>query len=109
MKVLLRNLHYEVSWLSLQNPSVEEDMGDPVNVYICKYVHVSVCWGNILSLKGPKDSIKLSGLGQRQVRDAWEMLDYSYFAWGSREVWSEVHLVAHQCRVSETDFRPGGC
>lgn len=47
----------------------------PVYAYICKYVHVSVWWGNTaLSLKGPKDSIKLPGLGQRQVRDAWEML-----------------------------------
>lgn len=55
-------------------------MGDPVFVYICKYVHGSVWWGNtVLSSKGPKDNIKLPGLGQRQVRDAWGMLGLFLF------------------------------
>lgn len=32
---------------------------------------------------------------------------YSYFTWRPREVWFEVQIVAHQCRVNEIDVRSG--
>lgn len=62
----------------------------------------------ILSSNGPKGSIKLPGLGQRQVGDAWGCWAYSYFIWRPREVWFEIQIVAHHCRVNEIDVRSGG-